>query len=719
MNTKQREKKRRQHADAAKKRDAPGSIETSSSGITVSSQMISPPTFAPPPGEKNAKTPEITFPETPSSAGRRLIVKFPFKSKRKLSSKSHATPNKNIDGMDMSGLSSIEWMDISTESEDASDSSFALPSPMVCSTPITTRNPFKDITNSNVGSRQQMQGQQIRKQNNKEKSSENSDLKAALANAKNDSAQKDIIISKLLDDVRKLKEDNTDIQNKLSTVDDWIKPTYNKMSPAARTEFKTAVFMSKDELPTGTLSRLREHTQINFSNSPKAVKNIDNDLKISISSFAHENSSEVPDVKAAKKSIRYFYNYKCVLWMQYQSSHGSDLSYSTFCKYWPPNIVKPRVEDYGTCRCQVCENVELFVSGFKRSGFLPKEHVVDLIIQDARNENSELEYRFKEDLANIQVGEFKDQSVSFLQWEKVNIHGKNGLTRDVVQRIQKTLTTKEAATKLEAMYDGLKDHLERNNIIKKVMRSYREAIMESDDMAYIHIDWAENIEIQVPGEIQSAYFSHQSISLHTGYLYSKNNSGGFVSLRDSNNHKAEAFHAALKTTIEKVVAAGIKKIIMVSDSPTSQYRNNKNVYLTKQMALKYNISITWIYTEAGHGKSSCDGVGGNIKTLIKDLTVFNTSMVISTANDIKNLIFDKTTIDVTCHSQVDIDEVTNHLPSLSSLKGANKMHQINFTPDGVIKAKHLPTDPVSNIVNLKVLRKRPSAEDTENAHETG
>ena len=40
-----------------------------------------------------------------------------------------------------------------------------------------------------------------------------------------------------------------------------------------------------------------------------------------------------------------------------------------------------------------------------------KEHVVDLIIQDARNENSELEYRFKEDLANIQVGEFKDQSV--------------------------------------------------------------------------------------------------------------------------------------------------------------------------------------------------------------------------------------------------------------------------------------------------------------------
>ena len=127
-------------------------------------------------------------------------------------------------------------------------------------------------------------------------------------------------------------------------------------------------------------------------------------------------------------------------------------------------------------------------------------------------------------------------------------------------------------------------------------------VMETEDMAYVHIDWAENIEIQVPGEIQSAYFSHQNISIHTGYLYSKHDSGGFVSLSDSNCHKAEAIHAALKPTIEKLVTAGIKNIIFVSDSPTSQYRNNKNVYLTKKLAVKYNISIEWIFTEAGHGK---------------------------------------------------------------------------------------------------------------------
>ena len=107
------------------------------------------------------------------------------------------------------------------------------------------------------------------------------------------------------------------------------------------------------------------------------------------------------------------------------------------------------------------------------------------------------------------------------------------------------MSCKEAAEKLELMYNGLKDHLERNFIIKKTLGTKREMVLESEDMAYIHVDWAENIEIQVPGEIQSAYFSHRSISIHTGYLYSKQDSGGFVSLSDSNCHKAEAIHAAL------------------------------------------------------------------------------------------------------------------------------------------------------------------------------
>ena len=37
----------------------------------------------------------------------------------------------------------------------------------------------------------------------------------------------------------------------------------------------------------------------------------------------------------------------------------------------------------------------------------------------------------------------------------------------------------------------------------------------------------------------------------------------------------------------------------------------------KNIAVKYKISIRHLYTEAGHGKSACDGVGGNVKTEVE------------------------------------------------------------------------------------------------------
>ena len=170
--------------------------------------------------------------------------------------------------------------------------------------------------------------------------------------------------------------------------------------------------------------------------------------------------------------------------------------------------------------------------------------------------------------------------------------------------------------------------------------------MATTDQAYLHMDWAENLEIKIPGEVQSAFFSHTSISLHTGYLYSKEDSGGFVSLSDDGCHKAEAIHTAIKPVIEKLIERGIKHLVCVSDSPTSQCRNNKNMWLTKQLAIQHKITIEWLFTEAGHGKSCCDGIGGTLKNLLRDLTSFNTSLAISSAKDVLDLITPHTSIDL-------------------------------------------------------------------------
>ena len=85
-------------------------------------------------------------------------------------------------------------------------------------------------------------------------------------------------------------------------------------------------------------------------------------------------------------------------------------------------------------------------------------------------------------------------------------------------------------------------------------------------------------------------------------MWSEEESFGFTSISDAGNHGAAAIHAALRPIIASCVERGITKLTMVSDSPTSQYRNCKNVYLCQQLAKEQNLEIEWIYTEAGHGK---------------------------------------------------------------------------------------------------------------------
>ena len=708
MKKKAREKKRKQRADARE-----GKQKTANVALNDADNPSSEADTSSTPMDTSSRPMDSSSTPPMSSVRNRLVVKFPF-SRTKTTAKTRANDLEDDQNMfEEESLSSTNCLSSSSTTSAAfgDSTSFSTP-PFTCSTPVSIRTPFHDKTNLANISRQSQMGKRIRKKNNQDKSTEIAELKAALAKTEEENVAKDILIADLTTDLKKVKTENDDLRNKLKNSDNWLKPTYKNMTISARTELKTAVQMAKIDFSPGTISRLRNNTGINFSNPVTIPSEEESTLKKTVVSFAVDNSCEVPDMRASKKGLRHFYSYKYVLWMQFKSS-GSDISYSQICRYWPANIIKPKIEDFGTCRCQTCENVELLASGLKRTGFLSRDHDIEIMIKDSRDGNDTFEEGFKEELAALKIGDSKDKPVSYLQWEKVNKSGKNGNKREVVQRVQKTESCQEAAKLMETMYENLKKHLERNFTIKKTIRERREMVMESADKAYIHMDWAENLEVHIPGEIQSAYFSHLSVSIHTGYLYSKDDCGGFASLSDENNHKAEAIHAALKPVVENLVDKGIKHLICVSDSPTSQYRNNKNVHLTKELAVKHGISIEWIFTEAGHGKSCCDGVGGTIKTLIRDLTAFNTSIVITKASDVLELIQNQTTIDLTIHTKEDIQVILDNLPYLSSLKGANKFHQITFDSLGNVQARALPTDPTFSVVKLNVLRSKPTNRITE------
>ena len=53
--------------------------------------------------------------------------------------------------------------------------------------------------------------------------------------------------------------------------------------------------------------------------------------------------------------------------------------------------------------------------------------------------------------------------------------------------------------------------------------------------------------------------------------------------------------------LEWIKEKGFQFVIFCSDSPVSQYRNSKIVFLTRQFAMENDLRIEWLYTEKGHG----------------------------------------------------------------------------------------------------------------------
>ena len=73
--------------------------------------------------------------------------------------------------------------------------------------------------------------------------------------------------------------------------------------------------------------------------------------------LSDENSTKFPDKK--KEHLRYRLTYLHVLLEKFLAEYKVDCSYSNFCKFVPLNIVKPKLQDWGTCFGMPCLNPHL------------------------------------------------------------------------------------------------------------------------------------------------------------------------------------------------------------------------------------------------------------------------------------------------------------------------------------------------------------------------
>ena len=263
--------------------------------------------------------------------------------------------------------------------------------------------------------------------------------------------------------------------------------------------------------------------------------------------------------------------------------------------------------------------------------------------------------------------------------KKKNPDKKNGskVSRKVTEVCEKQLFLKKLVAELRLRQEHLHCCHKQYSAFKKA----REEAMTNPDIVTMQIDWSVNPKMRQTREEKSAYYDENQISLHTILVWSADGNNSISAMSDYTDHKAPAVFATINP-VKEMVESGKKKINIVSDSPTSQCRNRKLFYLLQQFSLKYQITLHWIYLEAGHGKGIPDGIGAVVKSVIQDILAFNPDDPIYTVDQLLQKDFSDhlPNVSIVVYSEHHVEEVEQSIPDVKPIAGTMKIHDVLAKP---------------------------------------
>lgn len=210
----------------------------------------------------------------------------------------------------------------------------------------------------------------------------------------------------------------------------------------------------------------------------------------------------------------------------------------------------------------------------------------------------------------------------------------------------------------------------------------------------LKIDWSEIVKLYQTQQERSECYHTISASVNSALLYDPERTTSLGTISSVKSHKASANMASLQALLKFAGFSDTKILYIISDSPNSQYRNRKMVYLVKEWAKKSKIDAFWIYTETGDDKGPMDIIGAATKTAVKDTISYHPEAVIRKKEQLMHYLPDLN-ICIVKYSDEEVIQIKEIFPQpLRNLTicsrlgcGIKSAHvtQISSTNDQVIK----------------------------------
>ena len=285
------------------------------------------------------------------------------------------------------------------------------------------------------------------------------------------------------------------------------------------------------------------------------------------------------------------------------------------------------------CRCQDCENVELFLLALRRE--LRVNNRSDLAANVSEDPITFLEkYGCSiklEDCVNAKCADCpegdKTRITEFLQGLNEFRYAQWVHEEKLYKKVQVTEDGKGAYyfTNIvlgirfrRHLYGCYRQHSELK---------YLKGILDHGE-AICSVDFAKNYENKQRNEIQNAFFGHESFSIFTSALYYRSDEGinieegsglnvcSIAFVCNETKHERNLAFTCSNSLIEKarVLIPNLKKVFFWSDGCTKEFRSRFTF-----RSLSYypeDVQICWDYGESHHFKGPHDGIGGCLKSKI-------------------------------------------------------------------------------------------------------
>lgn len=212
----------------------------------------------------------------------------------------------------------------------------------------------------------------------------------------------------------------------------------SNFSPAAKNRATLRLTNNKEYLQRGTISAVRRKFGINLSNQYSPPSSAPSELEEKIKDFMCRDdiSKLCPDKNKQidNQQIRYRLNHLTVLHQIFELETKIDIDYHTFLKYIPSFVVKPKVDDWGTCLCIDCINPQMKfdkLNQLKSTKSIIKQMLnsIPIDLNEVLN-NQQLNKQLKDCLRQLQCGKF---NVTYNEWQKVKVLGSSSLVSKKLQ----------------------------------------------------------------------------------------------------------------------------------------------------------------------------------------------------------------------------------------------------------------------------------------------